>query len=147
MRDLAITAVVTGFLAVVGTAQVMTWRHDAEIADIHTKAAQATKAATDAVLTRERANHDRLAKAAQTADKRQREAHASAARAADDVRVLNDAASRYAADIDASRAAADLRADTLGAVLGECAASLQSLAAKADGHATDAKRLLESWPR
>lgn len=147
MRDLAITAVITGFLAAVATAQVMAWRHDAKISEIQAQAAEATKAATDEVLARERANHDRLAKAAQTADKRQREASASAAAARDDLRLLNDAANQYAADLDIARAAADLRADTLSSVLGECAGQLQGLAAKADGHATDAKRLLESWPR
>ena len=47
----------------------------------------------------------------------------------------------------ASREAAVERAAAIGAVLQQCAARHQSLAQRCDGHVSDLKTLIESWPR
>lgn len=39
------------------------------------------------------------------------------------------------------------RADTLAAVFGECSANLESLAGKADRHASDTLTLEQAWPK
>ncbi|MGL4574543.1 MAG: hypothetical protein ACRCV9_07115 [Burkholderiaceae bacterium] len=55
-------------------------------------------------------------------------------------------AGRGAATND-SCAAQDARADTLGELLSACSQRYSDLAEKADGHAADAKALMDAWPK
>ena len=47
----------------------------------------------------------------------------------------------------ASRAAVDEYAATAGELLNSCTAEYRAVAAAADGHAADARLMLEAWPR
>lgn len=48
---------------------------------------------------------------------------------------------------EASRDSLNQYTSTLSVVLAECVRSLESMAAKADGHAADARTLIEAWPK
>ena len=48
---------------------------------------------------------------------------------------------------DASRSSLNQYTSTLSVVLAECVRSFESMAAKADGHAADARTLIEAWPK
>lgn len=72
-------------------------------------------------------------------------AAAAAGRTADSLRA--DLAKVPARINAATRAAVDGYAATCTAVLAECAGEVTGLAGKADGHANDARLMLEAWPR
>jgi hypothetical protein len=89
----------------------------------------------------------RAYEAAVLAAKRQNELLAGAARARDSLDSLRgtlDAAERVAQE---SKAASDKHRIALGELFVACGKELQELAAKADGHASDVRLLLDSWPK
>jgi len=123
------------------------WRLNAKISEIeaaNSKAvAEATTKAMDESTRMQRKKDDALKQAQQAA--------LANARSADAARVerdglrdqLNTAASNLPGATCTS--ARDYGA-TATAILGECGAALEDLARKADGHALDARTLIQSWP-
>lgn len=122
--------------------QIQAWRHSADLARIETAQAEALKSA----IEQERQNHDRLAKAAQSAHKRAQVAHADAAAARDELDRLRLDIAR-SGEPETTAAAADLRADLFGDLLGQCAREYLSMAQKADRADIAARALIEAWPK
>ncbi len=110
---------------------------EAAIAQANTEAAQKTAALQRAVL-----------KAQNEAILRENTLRAAAVAAASESDGLRNDLDAMRVQLDgASRDAAVERAAAIGAVLGQCAARHQSLAQRCDGHVSDLKTLIESWPR
>lgn len=127
---------------------VQGWRKDAQIAEI-----EATNAAAVAAqVTQAMEETNRLQKVKDEALRRanvkatQNAAAADAARnELDRVRQQTDAAST--AMSNATCTSIRNYATTLNSVFGECTATLEELARKADGHALDQRTLSETFPR
>jgi hypothetical protein len=123
------------------------WRLNAQISEIeaaNSKAvAEATAKAMDESTRMQRKKDDALKQAQQAALANARSA--DAARAERDG--LRDQLDTAASNLPgATCAAARDYGATATAVLGECGAALEDLARKADGHALDARTLIQSWP-
>lgn len=136
-------AVLAGVLAW----QVQAWRYDAQIADIraqHSRAlADAHQKALDDTIKLQRIKDAAIEKAEQRA--KQNAAAAVAARAdADSLRAqLDGVPARISRATDS---AVREYAHATSVVFAECVRSYQELAAAADGHANDARLMLEAWP-
>lgn len=137
-------AVIAGALAW----QTQAWRYDAQIADIraqHSRAlADAHQKALDDTIKLQRIKDAAIEKAEQRA--KQNAAAAAAARAdADSLRAqLDGVPARIASATDS---AVREYAHASSVVFAECVRSYQELAAAADGHANDARLMLEAWPQ
>ncbi len=105
-------------------------------------------AAKDAALETERKMNSQVQEARNAAAQRDQEnrtlAGAALAASGGLRDTLADIRRRLPSD---SGPAAAHTADTLATLLGECQDRYRDLAAKADGHANDARTLNESWPR
>jgi len=127
--------------------QVQAWRYDAQIADIraqHSRAlADAHQKALDDTIKLQRIKDAAIEKAEQRA--KQNAAAAVAARAdADSLRAqLDGVPARISRATDS---AVREYAHATSVVFAECVRSYQELAAAADGHANDARLMLEAWP-
>lgn len=110
---------------------------------------------TAAALRAEEANRakdvawrDKLARAENESRKQRAANDAAAAAMRSELGGLRDELAKVRRDLpDAPGGAVVERADTLATVFAECAAEVAGLAAKADRHADDAKRLRDAWPR
>ena len=135
-------------LAAASTWHVQAWRYDAQIADIraqHSRAlADAHQKALDDTIKMQRTKDDAIKAAEQRA--KQNAAAAAAARAdADSLRTqLDGVPARIARATDS---AVREYAHASSVVFAECVRSYQELAGKADGHANDARLMLEAWPQ
>ena len=155
-------AIILGAAAVAigaaGAWTVQSWRYEAKIADIQ-------RAHTQAVATAQAAHINALEQAREQTAKYQQNAHKAAADAASRVAAADVAMRRNRTELerlrdairtrpatacpmpDTSTAASAEPADTVGDVLGECAATVTELARAADGHASDAVMLRNAWPK
>lgn len=131
-----------------GAWKVQDWRYTTHISAIKAQhAADYAKAQQQALdeTTRLQAQKD---KATKDAAKRALKLEADLATA----RLIGDglrddlAASRLQLS-EASRSSLNQYTSTLSVLFVECVRSLESLAGKADGHAADARTLIEAWPR
>lgn len=123
------------------------WRLNAKISEIEAAnsqaVAEATAKAMDESTRMQRKKDDALKQAQQAALVNARSA--DAARAERDG--LRDQLDTAASNLpSATCAAARDYGATATAVLAECGAALEDLARKADGHALDARTLIQSWP-
>jgi hypothetical protein len=109
-------------------------------------AAKLAKAKDDARLVTDELRKQRDS-AQELANERQKTIRAMSDASAAAVNGLRDelAAARRSLSSDSLEAARH-RADTLADLLGACAAEYQQVARSADGHASDAKTLNDSWP-
>lgn len=131
----------------VGSAYVG-WRYGrADVAQMQAQHEQTTRAAVQAALELERANHERVAQATRQSSRRQDAAAAGFAAANDELRLLNDAALAYARDAESAALAYQLRADMFYDLFGRCTAEFVSMAQKADRADNAARTLIEAWPR
>lgn len=136
----AIAAFSSGFM-------VNGWRLNAKIESIHADHAIAVAKATSEVM-------DQTVKLQGKKDAALKQAQQAAsvnAAAADNARSqlewVRDYQSRTAAEIgSASCPSVRDNATTVTAVFAECSAAFAEMARKADGHALDAKTLIQSWP-
>lgn len=142
---LKIAVIIAAFLA---GFFVQGWRMDAQIAEIEATNAKAqVEAAALAAQDTARMQKDK--------DNALRQAQLKAAQNAVAANAARNELDRLRQQSDASTAAmsgatcASVRehAAALNAVFGECAATLEGLARKADGHALDQRTLSESFPR
>ena len=141
-------ALVGAAIAFGGAWKVQDWRYTTQISTLKAQhAADYAKAQQRALdeTTRLQAQKD---KATKDAAKRALKLEADLATA----RLIGDglrddlAASRLQLS-EASRSSLNQYASTLSVVLAECVRSLESMAGKADGHAADARTLIEAWPK
>lgn len=123
------------------------WRLNAKISEIEAAnsqaVAEATAKAMDESTRMQRKKDDALKQAQQAALVNARSADAARAERDGLRNQLDTAASNLPG---ATCTAARDYGATATAVLAECGAALEDLARKADGHALDARTLIQSWP-
>lgn len=133
-------AFVAGFL-------VQGWRMDSVISDIHTQHSKALATATQEVLDQSTELQRKKDAALQQAQVKAKQNAAAAAAAQSELDWVRDYNTRNSASISSSTCTSvrDYAA-TATAVFGECSVALEAMARKADGHALDARTLIQSWP-
>jgi hypothetical protein len=135
-------------IAAVGAYKVQDWRYTGQIDSI--KAAQLEAVNT---ATREaRATESRRFKEAQDAQAAAQTRAVAARRDADAARteldrLRNSVATTRGGVPGESATACAVRADAGGELLAQCAAAYSDLAAIADRHASDARTLIDAWPK
>lgn len=146
MLKLAIAAAMLAAAFASGFA-VQGWRKDAQIAEIEAANAAAVAAATAQAMEQttemQRKKDDALRLAAKRA---QDNAAAAAAARAERDGLRNQINTATTALPTATCASSRDYAATAAALFDQCAAALEELATKADGHATDSRTLTNSWP-
>ena len=144
----AAAALLGAALAAGGAWQVQSWRYTGQINQM--KAAQ-----QEAVATATREARAAESKRFQGVQDAQAAAHARAIAARRDADAARSELDRLRGAITVTRGgvpgesatACAVRAATAGDLLAECAAAHAELARAADGHASDARTLIEAWPR
>ena len=135
-------------IAAVGAWQVQNWRYGEQIAVMKKDASEATTKAVKAAMDKMQVDQKRKDDAIAEANKRSNYNAAAATRARSAADSLRDELA--AARTDLSNATESARAKYAAAVetvLGECSRELAEMGRLADGHANDAKTLIDSWPR
>ena len=128
--------------------QVQGWRLGEQIAALKSQQAEAVATATREARAQESARFTNVQEAQNAAQKRAQVARADADRARGELDRLRDTIRATAGGVPGESAAAcTQRADAAGDVLGQCAAAYSELAAVADRHASDARTLIEAWPK
>jgi len=126
---------------------VQGWRKDAQIAEIEAANSAAVAAATAQAMEQttemQRKKDDALRLAARRA---QENAAAAAAARAERDGLRNQINTATSALPTATCASSRDYAATAAALFDQCAAALEELATKADGHATDSRTLTNAWP-
>ena len=127
---------------------VQGWRLGEQIAALKTAQAEAVNTATREA----RATESRRYQGVQDAESAAKTRAVAARRDADAARseldrLRNDIAAARGGVPGESTAACAVRADAGGELLAQCAAAYSDLAAVADRHASDARTLIESWPK
>ncbi len=127
---------------------VQGWRMGEQIAALKTAQAEAVNTATREARAQESKRFQGVQDAQAAAQTRAVAARrdADAARTELD-RLRNSVAAARGGVPGESAAACAQRADAAGDVLGQCAAAYSDLAAIADRHASDARTLIEAWPK
>ena len=141
-------ALAATLIGATGAWQVQGWRLGEQIAALKTAQAEAVNTATREA----RATESRRFKEAQDAQAAAQARAISARRDADAARGelerLRDATRATRGGVPGESATAcAVRADAGGELLAQCAAAYSDLAAVADRHASDARTLIEAWPK
>lgn len=142
-------AVIAGAaIAAAAAWNVQDWRYDAQLSKIHaqhaTALADAHQKALDDTIKLQRTKDDAIKQAEQRATQNAASA-AAARRDADGLRAqLASVPARIASATDS---AVREYANAASVVFDQCVRSYQELASAADGHANDARLMLEAWPR
>ena len=144
----ALAALIAAALAGWAGWSVQGWRLGEQIAALKTAQAEAVNTATREARAQESARFKGVQDAQSAAQTRAQAARrdADAARSELD-RLRNDIAATRGGVPGESATACAQRADAAGDVLGQCAAAYSDLAAIADRHASDARTLIEAWPK
>ena len=146
MLKMAIAAVMLAAAFASGFA-VQGWRKDAQIAEIEAANSAAVAAATAQAMEETTQMQRKKDDALRLATKRAQEnASAAAAARAERDGLRNQINAATTALPTATCSSARDYAATATAVFEQCAAALEELATKADGHATDSRALTNSWP-
>ena len=126
---------------------VQGWRMDSVISDINAQHSKALATATQQVLDQSTELQRKKDAALQQAQIKSQQNAAAASAAQSELNWVRDYNSRNSASISGSTCSSvrDYAA-TATTVFGECAVALESMARKADGHALDARTLIQSWP-
>ena len=136
-------------LAMAATAawHIQAWRYDAQIAGLKTAHAQAATLASEEAARNFRAITTKYEGALNDARKREADLRRNVAAARTESDGLRDAIYAFRAKLpNASAATVAVAADTAAELLGACVNEYQDVAAAADGHAADARTLVEAWP-
>lgn len=134
-------------LAAASTWHVQAWRYDAQIADIKAAQAQAATLASEEAARNFRAITTKYEGALNDARKREADLRRNVAAARTESDGLRDAIYAFRAKLpNATTATVAVAADTAAELLGACVNEYQDVAAAADGHAADARTLVEAWP-
>ena len=141
-------ALAATLIGATGAWQVQGWRLGEQIAALKSAQAEALNTATREARATESRRYQGVQDAQAAAQARAQAARrdADAARSELD-RLRNDIAATRGGVPGESTAACAQRADAAADVLGQCAAAYSDLAAIADRHASDARTLIEAWPK
>ena len=141
-------AIVAGALAGWAGWSVQGWRMGEQIEAIKSKQAEAVATATREARAQESARFTNVQEAQHAATKRAQTARLDADRARTELDRLRDQLATTRGGVPGESAAACAqRADAGANVLAQCAAAYLDLAAIADRHASDARTLIEAWPK
>jgi ABC-type transporter Mla subunit MlaD len=144
----AATAIVAGALAFGAGLQTQAWRYEAQIADIHAQhaaaIASANQKALDDTIKMQRTKDDAIKAAEQRA--KTQAANAAVLRTERDGLRAQLAATTVQLP-SASCASVRDYATTITGLFDQCAGAFEGMAGKAQGHAADARLMLESWPK
>ena len=142
---IALAAALTG---AVGAWQVQSWRYTGKIEAIKAAQQQAVADATREARAQESARFKGVQDAQAAAQTRAQVARRDADRARSELDRMRDTLSATRGGVPGeSTAACTQRADAAADVLAQCGAAYQDLAAIADRHASDARTLIEAWPK
>ena len=135
-------------IAAAGAWQVQSWRYTGQINEMKAAQAEAVNTATREARAQESKRFQGVQDAQAAAQTRAQAARrdADAARSELD-RLRNDIAATRGGVPGESTAACAQRADAGADLLAQCAAAYSDLAAVADRHASDARTLIEAWPK
>lgn len=137
---LTAVAFVAGFI-------VQGWRMDSVISDIHAQHSKALATATQQVLDQSTELQRKKDAALQQAQIKAQQNAAAASAAQSELNWVRDYNTRNSAAISGSTCASVRDyATTATTVFGECTVALEEMARKAQGHALDARTLIQSWP-
>jgi len=127
---------------------VQGWRMGEQIAALKTAQAEAVNTATREARAQESARFKGVQDAQAAAQARAQAARRDADLARSELdRLRNDIAAARGGVPGESATACAVRADAGGELLAQCAAAYSDLAAVADRHASDARTLIEAWPK
>jgi len=127
---------------------VQGWRLGEQIEAIKSQQAEAVATATREARAQESARFTNVQEAQHAATKRAQTARLDADRARTELDRLRDQLATTRGGVPGESAAScTQRADTGADLLGQCAAAYLDLAAIADRHASDARTLIEAWPK
>lgn len=142
------THLIAALVGAVIAAKVQDWRMDAQLSQLKTEYATAQAQAVEKA-------HAETIRLQSQADKAAKQHAARASALADDLRrsgverdgLRDELATARVQLSGASCASVREHAATINELFGECAASVEGLAGKAQGHAIDALKLIEAWPK
>ena len=144
----AAAALLGASIAAVGAYKVQDWRYTGQINQIKAAQAEAVNTATREARAQESARFKGVQDAQAAAQTRAQVARRDADRARSELDRMRDTISATRGGVPGeSTAACTQRADAAADVLAQCGAAYQDLAAIADRHASDARTLIESWPK
>ena len=128
--------------------QVQSWRYTGQIATIQAAQLEAVNTATREARAQESKRFQGVQDAQAAAQTRAVAARRDADAARSELDRLRGTLSIARGGVPGeSTAACTLRADAGGELLAQCAAAYSELAAIADRHASDARTLIEAWPK
>jgi hypothetical protein len=126
---------------------VQGWRMDSAISSIQAEHSQALATATQQVLEQSTELQRRKDAALQNAQLKAKQNADAAAAAQSELDWLRDYNARNSASISSSTCTSVRDyATTATAVFSECTIALEDMARKAQGHALDARTLIQAWP-
>lgn len=126
---------------------VQGWRMDSVISDIHMQHSKALATATQQVLDQSTELQRKKDAALQQAQVKAQQNATAASAAQSELNWVRDYNTRNSASISGSTCSSVRDyATTATAVFTECSVALETMARKADGHALDARTLIQSWP-
>ena len=144
----AAAAIIAASLAGWAGWSVQGWRLGEQIAALKTAQAEAVNTATREARAQESARFKGVQDAQAAAQTRAQVARRDADRARGELDRMRDTLSATRGGVPGeSTAACAVRADAGADVLAQCGAAYQDLAAIADRHASDARTLIEAWPK
>ena len=144
----AAAAIIAASLAGWAGWSVQGWRLGEQIAALKTAQAEAVNTATREARAQESARFKGVQDAQAAAQTRAQVARRDADRARSELDRMRDTLSATRGGVPGeSTTACAVRADASADVLAQCGAAYQDLAAIADRHASDARTLIEAWPK
>ena len=144
----AAAALLGASIAAVGAYKVQDWRYTGQINQIKAAQAEAVNTATREARAQESARFKGVQDAQAAAQTRAQVARRDADRARSELDRMRDTLSATRGGVPGeSTAACTQRADAAADVLSQCGAAYLDLAAIADRHASDARTLIEAWPK
>ena len=144
----AAVGIVAGALGFAGGWQTQGWRMGEQISKIKSDQLEAVNDAVREARATESRRFTNVQEAVNAAQTRAQTARRDADRARSELDRLRDTTRATRGGVPGESAAAcAVRADAGGELLAQCAAAYSDLAAVADRHASDARTLIESWPK
>ena len=144
----AAAALLGASIAAVGAYKVQDWRYTGQINQIKAAQAEAVNTATREARAQESARFKGVQDAQAAAQTRAQVARRDADRARSELDRMRDTLSATRGGVPGeSPGACTQRADAAADVLAQCGAAYQSMASIADRHASDARTLIEAWPK
>ena len=144
----AAVGIVAGALGFAGGWQTQGWRMGEQISKIKSDQLEAVNTATREARATESRRFKEAQDAQAAAQARAISARRDADRARSELDRMRDTLSATRGGVPGeSTAACTQRADAAADVLAQCGAAYQDLAAIADRHASDARTLIEAWPK